>query len=498
MDSAEGTSASAPSSSLSSGDLVRISKKLSYVLRHGLPMMEARGAKVYADGWLCLDDLWRHCPAPLFKKVTQEQLLCCVASSKSTRDEQQRFQLEEFDDGRIFIRATYGHSFPLDNRPPLSACGAQPLEQFGTGAQGTAAVVPSLTQQCLSFITANIKRFEALGECLDDSLLCRLLVLLKKENNTARAVMNILLGSQVQTLHLEKTFVSDATFRAVANKCPSLLRLNLKGCFSVCNDQSMMYLLKRCHHLQVLNLARCKYLTDKALEAIAKGACAKRLETLDISGLPLITDKGIAHLQRLSALRSLTVLGCPNVSLSALTQLEESINSNRDSSSSSFSSSPLLKVESDHFEPIFICGPDDVPYGPLSHNALFAFSLEGVSYPSLIHYYQCQKFVGSDDEHAEAIRNAETASKAFRMGQSRDKTMRADWEKVKYDVMWQGMNAKFSQNPQLIKLLLSTGDRLIVERRRNTYWGDGLDGKGHNKSGKLLMQLRKSLASQQT
>jgi N-glycosidase YbiA len=62
--------------------------------------------------------------------------------------------------------------------------------------------------------------------------------------------------------------------------------------------------------------------------------------------------------------------------------------------------------------------------------------------------------------------------------------------------MLQGLRAKFTQHVDLRAALLATGDALIIEHRvRDAYWGDGPDGRGKNRLGYLLMQLRKELAA---
>ena len=60
--------------------------------------------------------------------------------------------------------------------------------------------------------------------------------------------------------------------------------------------------------------------------------------------------------------------------------------------------------------------------------------------------------------------------------------------------MYIALYAKFTQHEPLMKLLLDTGDRKLVEHTsRDSYWGDGGDGSGQNKLGKLLMRLREEL-----
>lgn len=55
--------------------------------------------------------------------------------------------------------------------------------------------------------------------------------------------------------------------------------------------------------------------------------------------------------------------------------------------------------------------------------------------------------------------------------------------------------AKFDQNPLVKKLLLATGNALLVEHTKNdNYWGDGGNGKGKNRLGEILMEVRAALA----
>ena len=57
--------------------------------------------------------------------------------------------------------------------------------------------------------------------------------------------------------------------------------------------------------------------------------------------------------------------------------------------------------------------------------------------------------------------------------------------------MKEGLVAKFTQNQNLKNLLLSTGDKKLVEHTTNDdYWGDKGDGSGRNRLGELLMEVR--------
>lgn len=86
-------------------------------------------------------------------------------------------------------------------------------------------------------------------------------------------------------------------------------------------------------------------------------------------------------------------------------------------------------------------------------------------------------------------------SSAKRKG--RNIQLRHDWEKVKYDIMYEICLAKFSQNEELKTKLLETEDRHLEEG--NT-WGDKIwgtvNGKGQNHLGKILMRVREELRNE--
>lgn len=134
----------------------------------------------------------------------------------------------------------------------------------------------------------------------------------------------------------------------------------------------------------------------------------------------------------------------------------------------------------------------DEPYGEFSNFSPHPFKLNGRVWPTSEHYFQAQKFAGT--EHEETVRNAKTPSMAAKLGRSRSLPLRADWETVKDNVMRTALRAKFEQHPKLKSLLLSTGDVELIEHTRNdSYWADGGDGTGKNRLGTLLMELRAEL-----
>jgi N-glycosidase YbiA len=132
------------------------------------------------------------------------------------------------------------------------------------------------------------------------------------------------------------------------------------------------------------------------------------------------------------------------------------------------------------------------PYGEFSNFSPHAIELKGRLWPTAEHYFQAQKFAGT--EHEEAVRLAASPMIAARMGRSRERPLRADWEAVKDDVMREALRAKFTQHASLRSLLLATGNADLIEHTKNDrYWADGGDGSGKNRLGKLLMELRREL-----
>ncbi|NKC15514.1 MAG: DUF1768 domain-containing protein [Gammaproteobacteria bacterium] len=135
----------------------------------------------------------------------------------------------------------------------------------------------------------------------------------------------------------------------------------------------------------------------------------------------------------------------------------------------------------------------DQPWGELSNFSRHAVFQRGRIWPTVEHFYQAQKFVGTP--HEEAIRRCQTPMLA--KATATDLTQehcREDWGSVKETVMIEGLRAKFEQHPDLRERLLGSGDRRLVEHTRNDdYWGDGGSGTGKNRLGHLLMRVRTEL-----
>lgn len=88
------------------------------------------------------------------------------------------------------------------------------------------------------------------------------------------------------------------------------------------------------------------------------------------------------------------------------------------------------------------------------------------------------------------------SSEAKKLG--RKVNLRKDWENIKMQVMKDIVLAKFTQNDDLRKKLLATGDVYLEEG--NT-WGDKIwgtvNGQGANNLGRILMEVREILKEKQ-
>ena len=82
-------------------------------------------------------------------------------------------------------------------------------------------------------------------------------------------------------------------------------------------------------------------------------------------------------------------------------------------------------------------------------------------------------------------------------GLGRRVKLRNDWEEVKDRVMYDIVKDKFIRNKDLKEKLLATGDRYLEEGNwwNDTYWGV-CNGKGQNKLGAILMQVREEIKNQ--
>ncbi len=144
-------------------------------------------------------------------------------------------------------------------------------------------------------------------------------------------------------------------------------------------------------------------------------------------------------------------------------------------------------------KPIYFFSRTDA-YSELSNFAPFGFEDEEGYWPTVEHYFQAQKFSGADHaDYRARIRSSRSPKDAKTLGQTRKVPIRPDWDEVKEDVMREALRRKFA-NPTLRDLLLATKNRPLIENSPfDRYWGAGKDGRGLNRLGVLLVELRAEL-----
>ena len=125
-------------------------------------------------------------------------------------------------------------------------------------------------------------------------------------------------------------------------------------------------------------------------------------------------------------------------------------------------------------------------YAFLSNFYPVSIELDGEVYAAVEDAFQAAKTL--DPTERRFIQLCQTPGDAKRCG--RQVTLRADWNDIKVSVMHDLLRKKF-KNPALRKLLLDTGDAILIEGNTHgdVFWGQ-VNGQGENHLGKLLMEVR--------
>ncbi len=129
-------------------------------------------------------------------------------------------------------------------------------------------------------------------------------------------------------------------------------------------------------------------------------------------------------------------------------------------------------------------------YGWLSNFHKSVQIVDNVTYWTNEHYYQSQKT--NNLALRFWIASAPTTYAAMLAGRQclRKRELREDWETIKFDVMLNGLRAKFSQSEFLKNKLLETKDAILHEDSpTDLVWGV----RGQDMLGKLIMRVRGEL-----
>lgn len=128
---------------------------------------------------------------------------------------------------------------------------------------------------------------------------------------------------------------------------------------------------------------------------------------------------------------------------------------------------------------------------PLDNFSSFKVEWNGYMYSTLEEAFQTARFIGSDEELVQKIKNSHSAYEAQKIAYQNLDKQRKDWEKVELEIMEELLRLKVEQNPYVLKKLLETKDYYIVEDSpKDAYWGWGENRDGLNNLGKLWMKIR--------
>jgi predicted NAD-dependent protein-ADP-ribosyltransferase YbiA (DUF1768 family)/uncharacterized protein YjbI with pentapeptide repeats len=153
-----------------------------------------------------------------------------------------------------------------------------------------------------------------------------------------------------------------------------------------------------------------------------------------------------------------------------------------------------------------------------------ALMINGIKWNSLEHYFQAEKFNNENSkEYYNLISQADTPQKAIEMGSQslsqkgkkwyvnknnkdiglmsdiitryKDIKIRDDWDDVKERGLENGVRVKFETSARLKRLLMSTGDSILIyESPNDAYMGTGKNNEGENVLGMILMKIRKEFS----
>ena len=144
--------------------------------------------------------------------------------------------------------------------------------------------------------------------------------------------------------------------------------------------------------------------------------------------------------------------------------------------------------------------------GYLSNWYPSTFSINGIRYSSMEQYMMyCKAVCFKDDKIVNLFFATEDCAKIKAFGRNVTGYVEYMWNGVRQIIVYEGLKAKFSQNAELKRQLVDTGDAVLAECAvRDQIWGIGLSMgdpnscersklKGNNLLGYALMLVREQL-----
>jgi ribA/ribD-fused uncharacterized protein len=133
-------------------------------------------------------------------------------------------------------------------------------------------------------------------------------------------------------------------------------------------------------------------------------------------------------------------------------------------------------------------------YYVFSNFSSFMLEWKGRLWMTSEHAYHSEKF--NDEGIKKEIKNARSAHDALKIAWSHKDKHRDDWDNIKLGIMKEIITEKAKQHPYVMKKLLQSGERELIEDSwRDDFWGWGPNKDGANHLGKLWMQVRDEFKS---
>jgi len=145
-----------------------------------------------------------------------------------------------------------------------------------------------------------------------------------------------------------------------------------------------------------------------------------------------------------------------------------------------------MTTEGNSPQPIFFYEHE---YYVFSNFSSFAIEWKGRVWMTSEHVYHSEKF------RAQVLKtiifHTRSAHDALKISHEYRNHYRANWDEIKLGVMKQILRAKAMQHPYVMKKLLESGHRPLIEDSwRDDYWGWGPNQDGANHLGRLWMEVR--------
>lgn len=130
------------------------------------------------------------------------------------------------------------------------------------------------------------------------------------------------------------------------------------------------------------------------------------------------------------------------------------------------------------------------PFTPFDNFSAHTVTIWGKCFNTAEHAFQWKKFSETEPSIADAIFKAGSPWQVKKISRTSENRLQ-DWNKLKVQFMQEIIAAKVLQHEDVKNMLLATrGKRIIENSPTDSFWGVGLDGKGQNMMGKILMEIR--------